>query len=77
LQPATDYAKIVSVAYEELYQGIEIVDLRSDAIRQQTRLIENYVKTQKLEITDKLAGADEQTTRRLLEQVIRLDQLLK
>ncbi len=77
LRPIADYAKILSVAYEELYQGIEIVDLRSDASRQQTRLIENYVKTQKLEITDKLAGADENATRSLLEQVIRLNQLLK
>jgi DNA primase len=72
-----DYAKILSVAYEELYQGVDIVDLQADAARQQTRLIENYVKTQKLAITDKLAGADEVTTRQLLEQVTRLDQLLK
>jgi DNA primase len=71
-----DYAKILSVAYEELYQGIEIVDLQSDAHRQQTRLVENYVKTQKLEISDKLNGADETATRELLGQVIRLDQLL-
>lgn len=71
-----DYAKILSVAYEELYQGIETVDLRGDAVRQQTRLIENYVKTQKQAITEKLAGADEATTRSLLQHVIRLDQLL-
>ncbi len=76
LRPIADYAKILSVAYEELYQGIEIVDLQGDAIRQQTRLIENYVKTQKLQITDKLATADEMATRSLLEQVRELDQLL-
>jgi DNA primase len=77
LRPIADYAKILAVAYEELYQGIELVDLRSDAERQQTRLIENYVKTQKLEITEKLAGADDVATRSLLEQVKLLDQLLK
>jgi DNA primase len=76
LRPIADYAKILSVAYEELYQGIETVELQSDAHRQQTRLVENYVKTQKLEITDKMAGADDVTTRGLLERVIRLDQLL-
>ncbi|HEX8182969.1 MAG TPA: DNA primase [Candidatus Saccharimonadales bacterium] len=77
LRPIADYAKILSVAYEELYQGIEIVDLQSDATRQQTRLIENYVKTQKLQITDKLATADEAETRHLLGRVRQLDQLLK
>ncbi len=76
LQRLGDYAKIVSVAYEELYQGIELVDLAGDATRQQTRLIENYVKTQKFQIADKLATADDDQTRQLLEQAKLLDQLL-
>jgi hypothetical protein len=76
LRPIADYAKILSVAYEELYQGLDTVELQNEASRQQARLIENYVKTQKLNITDKLASADEATTRTLLQQVKQLDQLL-
>jgi hypothetical protein len=76
LQPVAEYAKILSVAYEELYQGIEAVDLQSDAQRQQARLIDQYVKTEKLKIADQLHGADDTATRTLLEQDIRLNQLL-
>jgi hypothetical protein len=76
LQPAAEYAKILSVAYEELYQGIEAVDLQGDAQRQQARLIDHYVKTEKLKITGQMSGADEAATRVLLEQDSRLNQLL-
>lgn len=77
LRPIADYAKILSVAYEELYQGLDIIELQNEASRQQARLIEHYVKTQKLHITEKLAGADDGMTRSLLEQVKTLDQLLR
>jgi DNA primase len=76
LKHVSDYAKILSVAYDELYQGVELVDLKSDAARLQTRLVETYVKTQKLEITHQLADADDTSMRQLLEQVRQLDQLL-
>ncbi len=76
LRPLLDYAKIMSVAYEELYGGLEPIELQQEAARQQSRLIEAYVKSQKTNIMQKLAGADEATTRHLLEQVKALDQLL-
>lgn len=76
LRPLEDYAKIVAVAFEELYGGLELVDLRQEAARQQFRLIEAYVKSQKLQIRNQLGTADDIQTRQLLEQVKKLDQLL-
>ncbi|HSH55399.1 MAG TPA: DNA primase [Candidatus Limnocylindrales bacterium] len=76
LRPVADYAKIMSVAYEELYGGLEVTELQTEAARQQTRLVEAYVKSQKSEISHKLATADDAETRHLLEQVKALDQLL-
>jgi len=76
LRPVAEYAKILSVAYEELYQGIEVIDLQSDALRQQSRLVAHYVKMQKLNIAEQLAGADDTLTRTLLEKDIQLNQLL-
>lgn len=77
LRPIADYCKIVSIQYEELYQGLEIPELQNEAARQQTRLIEQYVKTEKLAIRSKLReSADDATMRRLLEQAKALDKLL-
>ena len=76
LRAIGDYAKIVSVQYEELYQGLEYLELQNEAARQQARLIENYVKTQKHEISEKMHGAADDTMRHLLEKVKELDQLL-
>lgn len=77
LRPISDYAKILSVAFEELYQGLEQIELQGEAARQQIRLIENYVKTQKLEIRNQLPSADDAGTRELLTRAKELDQLLK
>jgi DNA primase len=76
LRPLEDYAKILAVAYEELYGGLELTELEHEASRQQFRLIEAYVKSQKLDIRNKLSTSDDAETRRLLEEVKLLDQLL-
>jgi hypothetical protein len=76
LREIGDYAKIISVQYEELYQGLENIELQNEAARQQARLIEEYVKTEKSEISEKLHTADEVSMRQLLEHAKQLDQLL-
>ncbi len=76
LQPVADYAKIVAVAYEELYGDLEMPDLQQEVAWQQVRLIEAYVKMQKHEIQNQLKDADDPTMRQLLERVKTLDQLL-
>jgi len=71
------YVKIESLQYEELYQGLELSELRYEAARLQVRLIENYVKQQKLNIAKQLEQSDEKMTERLLTKASRLDELLR
>lgn len=77
LRSEADYVKIESLLYEELYQGLELTELQYEAARLQARLVEQYVKTQKLKLANELQGADEQTTESLLIQAKQLDELLR
>lgn len=76
LKEVADYVRIISLQYEELYQGLELTELRYEAARLQARLVERYVKNQKKTVTAELAESDEAATRVLLEQVKELDILL-
>lgn len=76
LREVADYVRIISLQYEELYQGLELTELRYEAARLQTRLVEQYVKNQKQTVSSQLVDADEAATRVLLEQVKQLDNLL-
>lgn len=76
LSPLADYVKIIGLQYEELYQGLELTELRYEAARLQTRLVEQFVKRSKQQIAAKLHDADEDTTRTLLDKVKQLDGLL-
>jgi DNA primase len=77
LRPLSEYCKILVLEYEELYQGLDVVDLLNEATYLRTRLIEQYVKRTKHEITQKLGDADDQTTQELLGTARELDTLLK
>ncbi len=73
----SDYVKMLSLQYEELYQGLELLELRNEAARLQTRLIEQYVKAKKHELADAMRQAEEPDLKNLLEQARELDLLLK
>ena len=77
LKNLADYVKIETLLYEELYQGLELNELHYEAARLQTRLIEQYVKRQKQDLTSKLDGADDATIASLLAEVKDYDALLK
>lgn len=77
VQNLIDYDKILVLQFEELYQGLELTELRYEAARLQARLVEQYVKYQKQRITAELATANEQRTQELLMGAKRLDDLLK
>jgi hypothetical protein len=77
LQTVADYVKIEALLYEELYQGLELTELRYEVARLQARLIEQYVKTQKLKLAQAMQDADEQTTESLLIRAKELDDLLR
>ena len=76
LREFSDYVKMLRLQYEELYQGLEALELRYEAARLQIRLIENHVKTLKTTLATAMQTADEQQTQQLLQQAKELDQLL-
>lgn len=76
VQKLADYVKIESLLYEELYQGLELNELHYEAARLQARLIEQFVKTKKAELSMALETADEAATRVLLGQAKHYDTLL-
>jgi DNA primase len=76
LKQIGDYVKIVVLQYEELYQGLELTELRYEAARLQARLVEQYVKNQKQIVIASLDDADSATTQALLGDVKQLDALL-
>ncbi len=76
VQNLADYVKIQALLYEELYQGLELNELHYEAARLQARLIENFIKTEKVKLAQALEGADDKTTQKLLEQVKKYDALL-
>lgn len=77
LQQITDYVKVLLFQYEQLYADVEPVELSYEATRLQARLIEQYVKMQKQRLVHRLRHANEDEVGALLEQVKKLDHLLK
>ncbi len=77
LKEVNDYVRILKLLYEELYQGLEVMELRYEATRLQTRLIERYVKVQKAELATKMKAANETETKSLLLNAKELDKLLQ
>ncbi len=69
-----DFAQIVVLLYEELYQSLELVDLRYEAAQLQARLIRQYVKSKKVEIANKMRAEGE--TSELLDEARQLDRML-
>jgi len=77
LKNLSDYVKIESLLYEELYQGLELNDLHYEVARLQTRLIEQFVKIQKQKLVSQFESVSEATQRELLTQVKQYDELLR
>jgi len=73
----SDYVKIESLLYEEIYHGLELNELHYEAARLQARLIEQYVKNEKNKLADQLQTADDADSRVLLEKAKHYDSLLK
>ncbi len=69
-----DYLKMLVLLYEELYQGLELLDLRYEAAQLQARLIGQYVKGKKTELASIMRSKGE--TSDLLKQARELDILL-
>ena len=77
LLPLGDYVKILGLVYEELYQDLELLELRNEAARLQARLVEHYVKAKKQVLVHAMRNSTEKEQPALLKQAKELDQLLK
>lgn len=73
----SDYGKILTVQYEELYGDLEYVELQHEATRLQVRVIERYVKTQKGRLAEALASANDEQRTALQAKDKKLNDLLK
>lgn len=77
LPEVDDYAKMLSLHYEELYQQDELHELEYEVTRVRNKLISQYVKMQKQRIVHDLQTADDATQNTLLEEATKLDNLLR
>lgn len=77
LNEIKDYVKIVTLQFEELYSGVDPVELYYEAARLRTRLIEFYVKDQKQQILSLMETLDSKEAHKHLNRVRELDELLK
>lgn len=77
LRPIADYVKILGLQYEELYQDLDSTELQYEAARLMARLIEKYVKQQKVALAAQLETADDALAQDLLMRAARLDALLR
>ena len=77
VQSLSDYVKILVLQYEELYRGLELLELKYEASRLRNRLVEQFVKHEKQKLITSMGQADEAATAQLLARVKQLDALLK
>lgn len=77
LRELADYVKMLRLLYEELYQRLDVAELRYESTRLQTRLVETFVKMQKARLAQMMQRANEEQTEALLEKAKELDILLK
>lgn len=77
MQTIAEYGKIVSLVYETLYQDIEVAEQANEAARLQTKLVTEYVRTQKQALVAALQDAPAEKAETLLMRARELDDLLR
>jgi DNA primase len=77
VQNFAEYAKILSLVYETLYQDLDALELELEARRVSRNLIAQYVRTEKQKLAIQLQSADSAKIAVLLAQAVRLDELLR
>jgi DNA primase len=78
LQPISDYVKILSLQFEELYSNLPLADLREQAAQLKHRLIDRYVKIQKHKLALAMQSAkDDNEMNSLVQKADKLNELIK
>ena len=75
-QEQINYVKILSLLYDELYAALDLNELHYEALHLQARIIESYIRNEKLKISEELRTSDSNQTNMLLTKVKKLDELL-
>jgi hypothetical protein len=68
VQKLSDYVKIESLLYEELYQGIELNELHDEAARLQADLVTKFVKMEKEKLSLAQRNSTDEAEIRLLQE---------
>ena len=71
------YVKMLSLHHEAMYKDLDETELMYEVDRLRIRLIEQYVKFKKTQLSRALENADDGESQRILTKVRELDQLLK
>jgi len=77
LRPIADYGKILALQYEDRYQDFDTIQLQDEIAQLHKNLIGKYVKIQKDQLQHKMQTATDVEQMELLQEVVRLTQLLK
>lgn len=78
LQPISEYVKILSLQFEELYSNLPLADLREQAAQLKHRLIDRYVKIQKHKLALAMQSAkDDNEMNSLVQKADKLNELIK
>jgi len=77
VQNFAEYAKIISLVYETLYQDLDALELDQEAKRLKSKLVAQYVRTEKQTLTERLQTAEPAEAATLLARVAKLDELLR
>lgn len=77
VQKFAEYAKIISLVYETLYQDLDALELSLEAKRMQGKLIAQYVRTEKQKLTVQMQAAEPTQADALLARAAALDELLR
>ncbi len=75
LKQITDYVKMSTLLFEELYSDVDTIELQYEATRLKARLIEIFVKDQKQQIMATMDGQDEKQAAESLQRVRDLNRL--
>jgi hypothetical protein len=78
LLEVSDYVKILSLQFEEIYADLPPPDLEEQAAKLKHRLIDRYVKMQNQKIIRAIDAADNEEQRHeLMQKAVRLNELIK
>jgi len=78
LRGLDDYVKIITLQYEELYEGLPAEEMADQAQQLKSRLVNRYVKIQKQSLAVQMrATSDEKKLRQLMQAADKLNKLLR